>query len=884
MRSALPPPVTVFQAMSLAPGTRIGPYDVGGLLGAGGMGEVYRARDDRLNRDVALKTLPAAWLADHERVARFEREARMLATLNHPNVAIVYGLERLDGVLALAMELIDGETLEDRIRRVALPGRGLPVPVALDIARQLVAALDAAHEKGIVHRDLKPANIKLTSDEVVKVLDFGLAKAVTGTEASGDLADTRSLSWGITQGAAILGTPAYMSPEQARGQTVDRRADIWAFGCVLYEMLVGRKAFARDTASDTIAAVLEHDVDWTALPRDVPPGLRRTLALCLERNPKARLRDIADARLDFTADGTVAAPGDGSASSTPRVVESSRGVSRRHLLTGSAAAGLLGAAIGGGVVATRPGTTTTASYQRLTFRRGMIRTARFGPDFRTVLYGALWDGDACRIHTVRPDSPESSALALPPGSPLAISSTAELALALGTHHRGIMSYGTLARVPLSGGAPREVLEDVKSADWSPDGRDLAVVRRVGVADQLEFPMGSVIATPDRPTGGFSFARISPNGNAVAAFELDFVDGLTGRVVVVARSGEKRLVSDRYANVFGLAWKGDEVWFTAADELPLFRNAIHALSPSGRVRVVARVPGNTTLHDISPDGLVLIARTDDRGGVSVRVPGEAEERDLSWLDATSNVQISSDGRHVLFSEIGVGGGPRASVYLRGTDGSPAVRLGDGAAVALSPDGRWALARATTPSLEMIPTGAGQGRRIARAGLTLLSASWLADGQRLIVRATESGGPARLYLTAIDDETVVPLTPMDVVVPSAGWHTSPDGTAVAVTTPRGPQLFSLTGGPPRTVPDTTNQTTVVGWIDSGLLLLSEPQEDTVFLVDPGTGRRRLWARIQPRDPAGIMLMDLGLLRTTPDGRGYAYAWHRAISDLYLVRGWT
>ena len=397
----------------------IGRYELHDLIGAGGMGEVYRARDRELNRDVALKTLPALFVADAERVARFEREARILATLNHPNIATIYGFERDGPVLALVMELVEGETLDDRLVRSALPGRGLAIATALSIARQVVGALDAAHEKGIIHRDLKPANIKLTSDDEVKVLDFGLAKSVEAESGS----QTTMATPPMTRLGVVLGTAAYMSPEQARGQALDKRTDIWAFGCVLYEMLAGRAAIVGETTSDIIAAVLNADIDVAALPADVPVGVRTLVARCLERNTKARLRDIADARLYLDMPHA------------PAQTASPSGVSRRTaLLTGGAALGLIGVgAVGGGTLAPRAPVPAMPAYQRLTFRRGMIRTARFGPDFRTILYGALWDGDVCRVYTVRPESPESDARPLPPSMLLAVSASGELALALGTH-------------------------------------------------------------------------------------------------------------------------------------------------------------------------------------------------------------------------------------------------------------------------------------------------------------------------------------------------------------------------------------------------------------------------------------------------------------------
>src|SRR5688572_8778041 len=276
--------------MSLAQGARVGPYEVVGPLGAGGMGEVYRARDARLDRDVAIKILPELFAQDPERLVRFEREAKALAALNHPNIAAIYGLEGN----ALVMELVEGEDLSAHIARGALP-----LSDALPIARQIAEALEAAHDQGIVHRDLKPGNIKVRADGTVKVLDFGLAKAIDpgGAGAVGNASDSPTLTARATQMGMIIGTAAYMSPEQAKGKAVDRRADIWAFGVVLYEMLTGRRAFDGEDISTTLAAVLMKEPEWTALPANTPPALLTLIHRCLERDPKQRLRDIGEARL-----------------------------------------------------------------------------------------------------------------------------------------------------------------------------------------------------------------------------------------------------------------------------------------------------------------------------------------------------------------------------------------------------------------------------------------------------------------------------------------------------------------------------------------------------------------------------------------------------------
>ena len=280
--------------VTLAAGTKLGPYEIVSPLGAGGMGEVYRARDAKLNRDVAIKVLPEAVAKDTERLARFRREAQVLASLNHPHIAAIYGLEEAGGIEALVLELVEGETLAERIA-----GGPVPVDEALEIARQIARALEAAHEKGIVHRDLKPSNVKLDPAGQVKVLDFGLAKALSSDGSSPDVTSSPTLTAAATQAGVIIGTAAYMSPEQARGKSVDKRADIWAFGTVLYEMLTGRKTFEGETVSDTLAAVLTKDPDWGTLPAATPASVRRVLRRCLDRDPKTRMHDVADARLEL---------------------------------------------------------------------------------------------------------------------------------------------------------------------------------------------------------------------------------------------------------------------------------------------------------------------------------------------------------------------------------------------------------------------------------------------------------------------------------------------------------------------------------------------------------------------------------------------------------
>jgi eukaryotic-like serine/threonine-protein kinase len=280
--------------MPLEKGTRVGPYEILAAIGAGGMGELYRARDAKLGRDVALKVLPEAFARDAEHLARFQREAKVLASLIHPNIASIYGLEDSGATHALVMELVQGPTLADRIR-----SGPIPIDETLRIAKQITEALEYAHERGIVHRDLKPANVKLTSDDAVKVLDFGLAKAIEGDSESIDIATSPMISRMATLAGVRLGTAAYMSPEQAKGKAVDRRADIWAFGCVLYEMLTGRQTFTGEPVTDTLAAVIRAEPDWSRLPAGTPIRVRMLLQRCLQRDPKQRLQATGDAGISL---------------------------------------------------------------------------------------------------------------------------------------------------------------------------------------------------------------------------------------------------------------------------------------------------------------------------------------------------------------------------------------------------------------------------------------------------------------------------------------------------------------------------------------------------------------------------------------------------------
>jgi eukaryotic-like serine/threonine-protein kinase len=856
--------------LSLRAGTRLGPYEIVGALGAGGMGEVYRAKDSRLGRDVAIKVLPASFSADPDRLRRFEQEARAAGILNHPNITAVYDIGQHEGAPYVVQELLEGETL-----RSALAGTKLSARKAIDYSLQIAHGLAAAHEKGIVHRDLKPENLFVTKDGRVKILDFGLAK-LTHTDAGPELTSLPTETGG-TEPGVVMGTLAYMSPEQVKGKPADARSDIFSFGAILYEMLSGKRAFHGDSAAETMSAILREDPpDLSVTNQSISPGLERIVRHCIEKNPEQRFHSAHDLAFDLEALSGL---------SVPRLEASSLKVRRQFPSLAAVAALVVALLLGfaGGRLIWRTRPVPPPSFKRLTYRQGPVSSARFGSDGQTVVYSASWDGARkSRLYSTRAESPESLPLALPEGYDIAaISRTGEmLILKLLRFSTGYARVGTLAQSPLSGSAARDLLDDVGHADWSPDGSRLAVVRAPGWRYRLEYPAGRILY---ETSGWISYPRVSPSGGEVAFLDHPQFGDDRGSLAIVDQNGKKRTLSGDFESAQGLAWSaaGDEIWFTASTSGD--KRALYAMTPSGRQRAVETTPSGMALQDIWRDGRVLFIQTNARLGILGLFPGEATARDLSGLDWSYLPLLSANGKILVYTEQGDGGGPGYSVYLRRLDGSPAVRLGEGNVLAISPDGKWVLAarvRSTPAQLVLLPTGAGEPKTFPKDLIDHSEGNFFPDGKRIVFTGHEAGRPPRTFVQDVDGGMARAVTPEGV----RASLVTPDGKSLVTRTEAGFALTPLEGGSSRPIAGLEQDDEPLRLSPDGRFLFvrstTRALPARVFHVDLSTGRREPWKELMPGDPTGI-----GTLLATDisaDGKSIVFQYVRALSELYLAEG--
>ncbi len=854
--------------MALVAGSRLGPYEVVAPIGAGGMGEVWRARDNRLGRDLAIKVLPPDVAADADRLRRFEKEARAASSLNHPNIVTVYDIGTADSISYIAMELVEGRTLRELLAAGPLPVRKL-----LGIAAQIADGLAKAHASGIVHRDLKPENAMVTGDGLVKILDFGLAKLARPELEAGLPTQAPTVSQGTRPGI-VMGTVGYMSPEQASGHPLDYHSDQFSLGSILYEAATGKPPFRRATAAQTLAAIIADEPDPIAAANPaVPAPLRWIVERCHAKEPQERYASTEDLARELR---TLREHLSEATSGPAAVADEGRAPNRVRRLWPLLAIPLaLAAAVflsfrAGEKKAERP----FPSFQRLTFRRGTTWSARFAPDGKTVVYGAAWEGQPVRLFSTRAERPESSSLDLPEADLLAISTRGEMAVCLRPRMRNSAGQrrGTLARVPLMGGAPREILEDVQGADWSPDGAELAVIRWVGQRRRLEFPIGKILYEADR----IHSPRVSPKGDLVAFFEAD-EKGL--RLRVVDRKGTVRTV-DEGGWGFSLAWRADgqEIWYAPSETW----GGIRAVALSGGKRVVYPgfpAPAFGEIQDIFSDGRVLMWLGEVRRGMVALPQGETRERDISWFADSDPSEISSDGRMVLFTDEGM-------IFLRATDGaSPAIQLGRGHGFAMSPDGKWVAAYARRsgsgqPEITLLPTGAGESRTLKGGGILYSNGGlWPPDGRRLLLHGRQPGRPLRTFVQEVAGGNPRPFTPEGV----RAVDFSPDGKLILAKDEEGRLfLFPAETGPARPVPGPLEPSWNMTFSADGRSLFvveSLASSARVFRRDIATGRRELWKEISVSDPAGVLMFEPHLAR---DGKSYVAACWSLRTNLYLVEG--
>jgi Tol biopolymer transport system component len=859
--------------MTLPAGTRLGSYEILSPIGKGGMGEVYRAKDTGLGREVAVKVLPPEIASDRERLRRFEREARAASALNHPNIVTVHEIGRQGETAYIAMELVEGPTLRD----LAVLGPQ-PVKRMLGIMAQVADGLAKTHTAGIVHRDLKPENVMVSKDGFVKILDFGLAKLVESE--SGNMSAMPTLAQPATQTGTLMGTVAYMSPEQASGEALDYRSDQFSLGSILYELATGQKAFQRKTSAETMAAIIREEPEALGKLRpEMPLPVRWIVERCLSKDREERYASTKDLARDLSHLRDHISE----ASSRTEVALASGGRPARRLPLYALGIAILAVGLVGGWALTQKlsAPAPTPRFHRLTFRRGALGNARFAPDGQTIVYGARWEGETgSSLYLTRVGSPESRRFEVPNADILGISRAGEMAI---LEYQG-PDLGTLARLPMAGSVPpRQVLDEVTyaGADWSPDGSKFVVVREANGRKRLESPIGTILLEG----GGLAAPRFSPDGSRVAFWEPHGLDRMS--VSVIGANGkDKREISTGWARRAGTpCWSPHrkEIWFTASQRGST--PALWAVDPSGKQRLITRVPGDLELDDIFRDGRLLVAHRTTSFRLTGRATGDSKERDLSWLDFSLPSDLSPDGRSLVLTEAGEGSGETPMVYLRSTDGTPPVRLGKGAAFSLSPDGSrvlaWVEETEGRSHLALLPTGTGRTETVATGSLENMTwGTFTPDGRSIIYSATAPGRPPRLYFQNLSDGTPRPLTPEGVWL-SPVWNPkplSPDGRFVIGRAGEQLLIYPIAGGEARPIPGLTPEDQVVQWsVDGRSVYVARQAGSTVWLLDLKSGTRQIWKELDVHRNSSLAQM-----RITPDGASYVYMTVSISSELYLVDG--
>lgn len=884
-------------------GQRISHYYISGELGRSGLGVVYRGEDTRIGRQVALKFLPEGCDRHQEGFDRFRQESRGASALNHPHICTIYDIDDWEGQLFLVMELLDGEPLERR-----LVARSPGFLEFVDIGAQAADALSAAHAAGIVHRDITPGNIFVTRRGQVKLLGFGL-KWLGASRPSSPLVSSLATAGGDGSKATLseqVKMVAYLSPEQARGEEVDSRTDLFSLGVVIYEMAAGKSPFSRDTPAETTDAILNREPPPPShVNPQSPEKLDPIVIKALEKQRELRYQAAAEMRTDlwrlrrdWESDRIAAArlaltepePAPAREAGTkPPLASAPSHVFHAPAARPGAGAPLvwlvvaLALGIAGGAAAMRllwhPAPSLQAIFRRLTYRSGAVYSARFTPGGKTVVYSAAWDAGSPQVYSVEQASPDSRSLGLADAEILSVSSAGEVALLTGAQPEGpFETSGTLARVPAGGGAPEPVAQNIEWADWSPDGSGLAIVHRVHDVDRLEYPVGTVLyETP----GWIDWVCFSPKGDSLAFLSHPSAGTDGGSVDSVDLAGHEKTLSSDWHSLRGLAWSpsGDEIWFTAGRQSD---RQLYAVNHSGKTRQVAATAGSLTLADINASGQALLLEEDDWTGMIAVTRGTPGQRDLSWLDWSLVADLSADGKTILMNEAGAAGGANSAVYLRNTDGSRAVRVGDGFGLALSPDGQWVLAEASRFSrqLLLLSVAGVQPVMLPKTAITANWGAWLPDGKRFVFVGSAPGHGRTLFVEDTSNGPARAISPEGI---SATASVSPDGRFVAAVGPDGNgHEYPVDGGPVPTIRGLAASDQLLGWSQDGrsIYVAQGDSPIKVYRLDIFTGARTLLWQLAPAGGAGVSR--IGPIRVSRDGTLCVYSYTNYLSNLFLAEG--
>ena len=869
-------------------GQRLGRYQIIQEIGAGGMGVVFRARDEQLERDVAIKVLHLGSFGDETARSRFRKEARVLSRLNHPNIEVIYDFGTENGVDFVVMELVPGVTLSDKISVGPLPEKEVA-----RIGLQLAQGLAAAHDAGVVHCDLKPANVRITPDGIVKLLDFGLAKLLR-------LSDTE-LTASLPQAKLIEGTLPYMAPEQLQGGEADARTDIYAAGAVLYEMATAKRPYPNTSAPALVAAILQtKPAPPSAVNREVSPGLDNIINKALDKDPDRRYQSSRELRVDLER---LALPGMSERVVGPvRLPQARRGLSRALHRVGNAAWAfallVLALVLAVGWWLYRANVSgpdfSQADFRRLTFNRGGIDTARCVGECDTVVYEARWSGGPPELYITRTDQPESRSLG-PNTRLLGVSSQGELAIVRNFEADSLV--GTLAAMPVLGGITRDLLKGVQWADWSPDGENLAVDHCLrsytGLGEdakgecRIEYPIGHVLV---KPAGNafLTHVRVSPKGDRVAFLYHPDPDDDLGSVVVSDLAGNQKTISQGWTSVWGLAWErsGDRLWYTASEDTehgPRPR-ALYVSTLSSKPALALRESGQLTLYDVARDGRILLSR-DTTSTEVIQHFQDGSQRDLAVQNFSKPVEVSRNGSFLLLLLMGEASGKTSDVYIRRLADSAPFHLGDGVPYAISPDNKWVLVgRPYRPKtnensqLFQVPIGPGEAEQITHDNIARENAAYWPGGRHITFNGAAPGQRIRTWIQGLSGNSPRPLTSEGTVQVT---EVSPDGRWFVAQAPDQTFWLYAQSGEHLSFPALHAGEIALRWSNDSRSVFVADREGLlrakVFRVNVATGQRTLIYEISPNDPAGAYLDNFVI---AADGSFYVSCYMHNLKDLFLV----